>query len=274
MEGGMCVRDREGPRERDDGRRRRCAPPRWRARVVKDVCAAALLALLVASRPVAADPDALWYIVSEQCVPDQQQLHSPKPCELVDLGAGYVVLKDRVGDTQFLVMPTARIGGIESPEILAAEAPNYWDDAWQARRFVDERAHHVLPREAISLAINSLDGRTQNQLHIHVDCIRPDVQAALRDNASAIGPNWAPFPIKLAGHDYKAMRLAQPELANANPFVLLADGIPGARGDMAHYTLVVVGDPDGFVLLAERATGITNRGSGEELQDHACAVAH
>jgi len=79
---------------------------------VKGVCAAALLALLVASEPAIADADALWYIVSEQCVPDQQQFHSPKPCELVDLDSGYVVLKDRVGDTQFLVMPTARTGGI------------------------------------------------------------------------------------------------------------------------------------------------------------------
>jgi CDP-diacylglycerol pyrophosphatase len=242
--------------------------------VVKGACAAALLTLLVAPRPAIADADALWYIFSEQCVPDQQQFHSPKPCELVDLDSGYVVLKDRVGDTQFLVMPTARIGGIESPEILAAGAPNYWDDAWRARHFVEERAHHALARDAISLAINSLDGRTQNQLHIHVDCVRPDVRAALRDNAGAIGPTWAPFPIKLSGHDYMVMRLAQSELTQANPFVLLADGIPGARGDMAHYTLVVVGVPGGFVLLAGRATGITNRGSGEELQDHACAVAH
>ena len=53
-----------------------------------------------------------------------------------------------------------------------------------------------------------------------------------------------------------------------------ADGIPGARADMAHYTLVLVGVADGFVLLAGHADGIANRGSGEELQDHACAAAH
>ena len=99
--------------------------------------AAALLGLLAGR--AAADPDALWYIISEQCVPDQQQAHSPKPCALVDLAAGYVVLKDRDGNTQFLVMPTARITGIESPAILAPDAPNYWQDAWDARRFVDAR---------------------------------------------------------------------------------------------------------------------------------------
>ena len=207
-------------------------------------------------------------------MPDQQQFHSPKPCALVDLATGYVVLKDRVGDTQFLLMPTARITGIESPAILATDAPNYWNAAWQARQFVNERAHRDLSRDAISLAINSESGRTQNQLHIHIDCVRLDVQAALRTHADAVGPGWAPFPARLAGHDYMAMRIDQPDLVHVNTFILLADGIPGARADMAHYTLVLVGVTDGFVLLAGRAAGITNRGSGEELHDHACAAAH
>lgn len=229
--------------------------------------AVALCAMLAAPHYAAADADALWYIVNEQCVPDQQQFHSPKPCDQVDLAAGYVVLKDRVGDTQFLLMPTAHITGIESPEILAPGSPNYWNAAWQARHFVDERAHRTMPPETISLAVNSADARTQNQLHIHIDCLRLDVQAALREHAGDIGTAWGLFPAKLSGHDYMAMRIDRPDLGDANPFVLLADGIPGARADMAQYTLVVVGDPGGFVLLA-------GHGSGEELQDHACAAAH
>jgi CDP-diacylglycerol pyrophosphatase len=228
---------------------------------------AVVLALLVAAHRAAADADALWYLVSEQCVPDQQQFHSPKPCDQVDLAAGYVVLKDRVGDTQFLLMPTAHITGIESPEILAPGSPNYWNAAWQARHFVDERAHRTMPPETISLAVNSADARTQNQLHIHIDCLRLDVQAALREHAGDIGTAWGLFPAKLSGHDYMAMRIDRPDLGDTNPFILLADGIPGARADMAQYTLVVVGDPGGFVLLA-------GHGSGEELQDHACAAAH
>lgn len=237
---------------------------------------AIFLCVLIVSlaRHATADSDALWYIVNEQCVPNQQHFQSPKPCELVDLAAGYVVLKDRVGDTQFLVMPTARISGIESPEALAPDSPNYWEASWQARRYVDDRAHRALPRETISLAINSAYGRTQNQLHIHVDCTRLDVIAALREHADAIGPSWTKLPVKLSGHDYMAMRIDRPDLAGTNPLVLLADGIAGARADMASYTLVIAGTPTGFVLLAGRASGITNRGSGEELQDHACAAAH
>ncbi len=233
------------------------------------------LLLGAARQPAAADPNALWYIISEQCVPDQKQFNSPKPCEKVDLAAGYVVLKDIVGDTQFLVMPTARITGIESPEILEPNSPNYWEPSWQTRRLVEERAHRELPREVISLAINSSSGRTQNQLHIHIDCVRLDVRAALHEHAAAIGKSWALFPAKLVGHDYQAIRIDQPDLSHVNPFVMLADGIPGARADMGSYTLVVVGDANGFVLLAGRASLLTgNRGSGEELQDHACAAAH
>ena len=85
----------------------------------------------------------------------------------------------------------------KSRDPRAGIAPNYWNAAWQARHFVDERAHRTMPRETISLAINSASGRTQNQLHIHIDCVRLDVQAALREHAGAIGTAWAPFPVKL-----------------------------------------------------------------------------
>jgi CDP-diacylglycerol pyrophosphatase len=243
--------------------------------VMRPTCVAALLAALVVPRCAAADANALWHIVGEQCVPNQQQNQSPKPCEQVDLAAGYAVLKDIVGETQFLLIPTNRVSGIESPEILAPDAPNYWAAAWQARHFVEDRAHRPLPRDAISLAINAVGARSQNQLHIHIDCVRLDVQAALREHAAAIDTHWLPFPVQVAGHEHMAMRLTQPELGHTNPFLLLADGIPGARDDMAHYSLVVVGDTDGFVLLAGHASALDgDRGSGEELQDHACAAAH
>jgi CDP-diacylglycerol pyrophosphatase len=245
------------------------------------VLSALILASLVIATtplPACADENALWYIVNEQCVPNQQHYQSPKPCAQVDLTAGYVVLKDRVGKTQFLVMPTARVTGMESKEILDSNSPNYWDAAWRARHFVEERALHHLPRDAIGLAINSVSARTQNQLHIHVDCMRLDVTTALHAHAGAIGTSWSKFPEPLAGHDYLAMRVPQAEFGAINPFVLLADGVPGARADMGHYTLVVAGSSapgqDGFVVLAGRATPSTgNWGAGEQLQDHTCAAA-
>ncbi len=219
------------------------------------------------------DPDALWRIVSTQCVPDQRQHADPAPCAAVDLDGGSAVLKDLVGANQFLLIPTARVTGIESPALLAPDAPNYFEDAWQARSFVDERAGWTLPRDWVSLAINSVFARSQTQLHIHVDCVRADVRAALSEYP--VGPRWAPFPVPLAGQPYDAITVDGEDLETVNPFVLLADGLEGARADMGSRTLVVVGSADadgrpGFVVLAghtDPATG--DLAEGEELQDHA-----
>jgi len=236
-----------------------------------------LLLGLAAAPAGAANPDALWQIVHDRCVPDQQTNATPVPCALVDLTHGYAVLKDRDGETQFLLIPTAKVTGIEDAAILAPSAPNYFAAAWQSHDMVSQRAGQTLPRDEIGLAINSAYGRTQNQLHIHIDCLRPDVLAAVRAHAAAVGTEWAPFPVKLLDHPYIARRVASADLSDANPFTLLADGVPGARADMGHWTLVAAptttaGTP-GFVLLADQTAATTmDHASGEELQDHACAI--
>ncbi len=242
---------------------------------------AAVMLLVVAlgqSPPATADPNALRTIVDTQCVPDQQAHDDPAPCALVSLDAdghgGYAVLKDLVGATQFLLIPTESIDGIESPAILDPSSTNYFAAAWRARTFVEQRAGQALPRDWLSLAINSAVSRSQNQLHIHVDCVRADVHDALIRNAAALGPTWAPFPEPLAGHPYLATTVASDDLDGVNPFQVLADGVPGARADMGLQTLVAIGAylPDGrpgFVLLADRADPATNNSAaGEELQDH------
>ena len=191
-----------------------------------------LLAALLAGVALtarAADPSALWHIVHDRCVPDEQAKHDPAPCTAVDLAHGYVVLKDIVGNTQFLLIPTARVGGIEDQSVLAPDAPNYWDAAWRARRYVEQRAGHALPRDVLSLAINAVSGRSQDQLHIHIDCIRSDVRAALTQHQADIGARWSDFPPPLAGHHYRAMRLPGAELEGTNPFRLLAAGVPRRR---------------------------------------------
>ena len=153
---------------------------------------------------------------------------------------GYAVLKDLVGATQFLVIPTERIAGIESPELVAPDAPNYFADAWRARSFVEQRAGRGLPRDWVSLAVNSATARSQNQLHIHIDCVRADVRGDLTARAEDISSTWSPFPVALAGQRYQAMAVPEADLAAANPFQLLADG--PAAGDMGAATLVVVGN--------------------------------
>lgn len=233
---------------------------------------ALLTALLLPPAGVAhadGDPSALWRIVHDRCEPNQVATGDPTPCAEVDLAQESAVLKDLVGPTQFLLIPTVRSSGIDDPAILAPDTPNYFAAAWRARSFVDEKAGFALPREWLSLAINSAFARSQDQLHIHVDCTSRDVHQALREQAAAVGPDWAPFPVPLAGHRYDARRVGGDELDGVDPFTLVANDIPGARDDMAARTIVVVGAPEGFVVLTDHADAATGDfAAGEELQDH------
>lgn len=209
-----------------------------------------------------ADSDALWRIMHDRCVPNMVAHGNPAPCAEVDLRGGTVLLKDLVGVAQFLLMPTAKVTGIEDKAILAPDAPNYFAAAWAARASVSARLGRTVPRTGISLAINSPAGRSQNQLHIHVDCLRADIGARLA--AASIGDTWAALPGGLAGHPYQAMRIAG-EALSANPFRLLP------ADELARSTLVVVGVPDGFIVLADRVNPLAGDfAHGEELQDHTC----
>ncbi|QJW53157.1 CDP-diacylglycerol pyrophosphatase [Serratia plymuthica] len=42
-------------------------------------------------------PDALWRIVSQQCLPNQQAHNNPAPCAQVDTQAGFVVFRIATG---------------------------------------------------------------------------------------------------------------------------------------------------------------------------------
>jgi len=250
----------------------------WRISLDRLLLAALLLLALPAGAVRAADPDALWKIVHDRCVPHATAGEGPAPCSFVDLAGGYAVLKDIRGATQFLLIPTARIAGIESPAILLLGAANYWQAAWAARRFVDERAGRSLPRQDIGLAINAASRRSQNQLHIHIDCLRPDVIAALAAKAGEIGTGWTRVPLPPAGHPYLARRIDGPDLAGVDPFRLVADSLPGAAADMGGQTLVLAGagfgaGQEGFYLLDDHVDPAQPaRGWGEELLDHDCAV--
>ncbi len=237
-------------------------------------------ALLVAGPAAHADPLALWHVVHDRCVRHFLASGSPAPCRRVAMtepgDRGDAVLKDLRGATQFLLIPTSRVTGIEDPAVLAPGAPNYFADAWKATALVSRRAGVALPRNDLSLAINAPTARTQDQLHIHVDCVRADVRATLRRLAPKVGPAWTALPGRLGGARWRARRIDGAHLV-VNPFRLLADG--PAAAEMRRHTLVLVGmifagGAPGFILLDARTDPPSGfLGDGEILQDHGCAVA-
>ena len=242
-----------------------------------------LLALLVAILAALAggyywlhsgNPDALRKIVLQQCVPHQQQQQNPSPCAEVNLKGGYVLFKDRNGPLQYLLMPTYRINGTESPLLTEPQTPNFFWLAWQSRNFMSMKRGVEVPDSAISLTINSPTGRTQNHFHIHISCLRADVREKLDANQGQISTQWLPFPGGLEGHEYLARRVTEAELVKHSPFMMLAQELPEAREHMGRFAMAMAQQSDGsFVLLAtERNLLVLNRASAEELQDHQCDI--
>ncbi len=235
---------------------------------------------LLAAAPAYADRMALWTIVHEQCVPHFRAGEGPKPCESVDLSQGedkgVALLKDRNGVAQFLAIPTRRVTGIEDPLVLAPDAPNYFALAWAARSALEARLPRALPREAVAIAVNSQFARSQDQLHLHIDCVDKEVVDALGAYKDALDDQWRVMTVALKGRRYWARRLDSADLSDAAPFRLLAEGVEGAMDHMGLETLVAVGatfgGKPGFVLLADHAE-LAAGGHGEDLQDHDCAVA-
>ncbi|THD46418.1 MAG: CDP-diacylglycerol diphosphatase [Bradyrhizobium sp.] len=240
----------------------------------------AILALVFVGAPARADRLALWTIVHGQCAPHMQAGQGPGPCERVDLSqgeeGGVALLKDLVGVAQFLAIPTRRVTGIEDPFVLDPAAPDYFAFAWAARDALAARLGRPLAREAITIAINSQFARSQDQFHLHIDCLDGRVAAALADYQNAIDDAWRPMAVELKGRVYWARRVLGEDLAGVRPLNMLADGLPGAKTNMSRETLAVVGARfDGkpaFILLADR-TELSAGGHAEDLQDHSCATA-
>lgn len=239
-----------------------------------------LSAGLLAASPAHADRNTLWNIVNGSCVAPGPNGEPPKPKPSVEitcrLDHGVAILKDREGVAQMLAIPTKRVTGMEDPSILAADAPHYFADAWAARGAVEAHLGRDLPREAIAVTVNSEFARTQDQLHLHVDCLDVSVAAALKDYRASLDDTWRPMTVALNGRKYWARRLISAELADVSPFVALADGLPVAKTEMGLWTIAAVGatfngDP-GFILLADHAE-LTAGGHAEDIQDHKCAIA-
>lgn len=243
------------------------------------IIAIAALSML-AAEPARADRNLLWNIVNFKCLRHLTKSEAPIPCDSVDVSTGWdrgvAFLKDFDGVARMLAIPTHRVTGIEDPVLLTPGEPNYFASAWAGRVDVEGRLRKELPREAVAIMVDSMASRSQDQLYLRIDCTDKDVAASLASYSGALDAQWRAMTIGLKGRRYWARKLESDDLSDASPFLLLADGIEGAKTDMGLWSLAAVGanfsGKPGFVLLADRAEPPVG-GHAEDLQDRDCAIA-
>jgi CDP-diacylglycerol pyrophosphatase len=215
--------------------------------------------------------DDLRVIVQEQCLPHWQNARDPSPCESLGGEQGtepaYALLHDRKGGAHSLLIPTRTVRGIDEQVVLAAGAPNYFAAAWRARQALAAASGRSLSRTAVGMGINPVHARSQDQLHIHIECLGRSIYRGLQQAAGTLRDTWS--PVRIDGADYLALRVKGEDLGAANPFALVAQGIPGAINE---YTLLLAGmqfrDGPGFALLVQ-VDGVP---ATELLLDSSCAV--
>jgi CDP-diacylglycerol pyrophosphatase len=155
-----------------------------------------------------------------------------------------------------LVVPTVRELGIECPNLLDANAPEYFTHAY------DERG--LMTGNDWALAINSKSGRRLNQLHIHLTQLdrntRADIDAAFKSNKVADKESdWAKSVVTVRGttttpgvYAPRDVRLWNVGTMNHDFFEKLNDNIvKKLHTHMADETLLITSAPGGkgFIVL-------------------------
>lgn len=218
--------------------------------------------------------DALWNTVTEKCVPSQQQ-GSPAPCLAVNSHTHSALIKDRNGPHHDLLIPTDKISGIESAALQQHNVPAFFAAAWEARKHLSNEANKTLPDDILVLAVNSRYARTQEQLHIHISCLRPEAYQTLREQGNTLSTDWQPLGEELRGHRYLAKKLTSQDLTRDDPFKELHAYVQRQGDNIDNYGLALTVTPDGEkLLLANRGVRFGfNRGSTSELIDTQCSLA-
>jgi len=251
-----------------------------------DGFAAALIAALVvfgpsgSGRADSGDRDYLWKIVTLKCLRHLAKSEPPVPCDAIDTSQGWerglALLKDHDGPGQMLAVPTHPVSGIEDAALLTPEEPNYFAMARMARPHVAFHLRRPLRPEAVAIVVNAQTTRSQDQLHLRLDCLAPSVAATLAASGADIASRWAPMTAPLQGRTFLARQLTPEEVAGASPFRWLADGVEGARADMAHWSIAMIdagiAGRSGELLLAIKAEA-PGAPDAEALVDHSCALA-
>lgn len=139
-------------------------------------------------------------------------------------------------------MQTVRITGIEDPQVLQKPVHAFFEFGWRELTALIKRN----PWDR-AMAVNNKSVRTQDQLHVHLGCVRDDIRTNL-DHAS-LSNQWS--DIKLHGHPFIALQV---DSLSRSSFEILQAYLVSKGEQIGDYSLAVVGRDHGkFVLLATRS---------------------
>ncbi|MFO1146996.1 MAG: CDP-diacylglycerol diphosphatase [Alsobacter sp.] len=212
--------------------------------------------------------DMLGHVVA-LCATSEAHLQVPLPCSdvrRIGNGAGAYIVKVPFTSKHPIAVPFGEIDGLEIPDFAGQTAADAVSIAWNARDVLS--AGGKTPRwDEAGLAINSFAKRTQDRLHLHIDCLDRSVRSFIADHPGEVGEGWEPYP---PDRRLWWRRAAAAEVL-ADPVAAWHKGLPPTLERPLRLNLGLAGAPplDGeaqFVLFASTAVSV------ERILDQTCRV--
>ncbi len=222
--------------------------------------AVTLVLIACAAFAMAFHRDALNEVV-RACVADAGLTCRSYPCLAVDLSGGeergHVLLRPPWSN-DLILSPTRPIVGIEDPVLQLPDAPNYFAEAWRARAMIATANGAPPARDQIALFVNSRLVRDQDQLHIHIGCLKPKPRRNLIAAAPGLTPGvWNEIDPIIPHQPVLAMRIRSADLAGVSPFRLVHEALDGVARSPADEVIMAVGarvdGHDEFLIVASYA---------------------
>lgn len=221
----------------------------------------------------------LWHVVDDMCRPILKYTGHPFPCLEMSPDGGWAIIHAPFDGSQFLVVPLARVTGIEDPASRRPRAPDLWSVAWDRRHLVDDRAGRPLRNDEIALAVNSKSSRTQSHYHIHVDCLDAAVRRRLAAELPTIGSTWRDLRPVASVAPYRVRRIDAATLRQEPLDHLIERELQPTKSAYEDLSIALLGTAEGTAENPIFIVGVTfgqaddEGGHAEELIDHTCRAS-
>jgi len=219
--------------------------------------------------------DSLWKNVQQRCLTPATPIHPD--CVIVDRQRGFVLYKDMIGASHYLVIPVRPVSGVDDTRVWSDREHNAWAFGWSVRDTVARAVGNPLPDTLLGLAINAKAARSQDQLHIHLDCISESARDFMA--SGAIDTRWR--DLQFRGKAVRARLIPSDDpVLPVDPFDVVrqdigADADIADRGVFVGYVRPPQGQPGqaGFVVVDEPVSkaGGAN-GHASDFLDRGCKL--